>query len=99
MAGIFAGGLCITEIRLPRQHVLQQEQRETEREGGEANEIILNLAVMRQLCCLLLLAGGLFATGCRTQKTGCKVPKRNMGAERVMDEMNQPKKKGLFNRN
>lgn len=54
---------------------------------------------MRRLCCLLLLTGGLVMTGCRTQKTGCKVPKRNMGAERVMDEMNQPKKRGLFNRN
>lgn len=53
---------------------------------------------MRKLSCLLLLAAGLFAVGCRTQKTGCKVPKRNMGAERVMDEMSQPKKGGLFRR-
>lgn len=54
---------------------------------------------MRRLCFLLVLATGILAIGCRTQKTGCKVSKRNMGAERVMDEMNAPpKKKGLFNR-
>jgi len=99
LAGLFIGRLCFPESRLPRQYLLQQEQRETERQGGETNEIILNQAVMRRLCCLLLLMGGLVMTGCRTQKTGCKVPKRNMGAERVMDEMNQPKKRGLFNRN
>jgi hypothetical protein len=53
---------------------------------------------MRRLCFLLMLATGVLVIGCRTQKTGCKVSKRNMGAERVMDEMNAPKKKGLFNR-
>lgn len=52
---------------------------------------------MRKLCCLLLICG-FFVSGCRTQKTGCKVPKRNMGAERMMDEMSQSRKKGLFRR-
>lgn len=53
---------------------------------------------MRKWICFILLAAGIFAGACRTQKTGCKVPKKNMGAERVMDEMNAPKKKGLFRR-
>ncbi|WP_343700249.1 hypothetical protein [Chitinophaga sp.] len=47
---------------------------------------------------MLLLVLGVVLAGCRTQKTGCKTPPRNMGAEKVFDEMNKPPKKGLFRR-
>lgn len=46
----------------------------------------------------LLLVLGMLLAGCRTQKTGCKTPPKNMGAEKVFDEMNKPPKKGLFKR-
>lgn len=35
---------------------------------------------------------------CRTQKTGCPTPKKNRGAEMVLDDMSRPPKKGLFKR-
>ncbi|MGX5818414.1 hypothetical protein ACWKWU_09475 [Chitinophaga lutea] len=44
----------------------------------------------------LMLAGML--TACRAQKTGCPTPARNLGAERVFDEMSKPQKKSLFRR-
>lgn len=48
----------------------------------------------------ILLAGCIcIFAACRTQQTGCRIPKRNMGAEKVVDEMNKPKKGGLFKRN
>ncbi|WP_158618083.1 hypothetical protein [Chitinophaga lutea] len=53
---------------------------------------------MRKWTILLALTAGILFTGCRTQKTGCKTPPRNMGAEKVFDEMNKPPKKGLFRR-
>ncbi|MBO9152626.1 hypothetical protein ACFOTA_10445 [Chitinophaga sp. GCM10012297] len=53
---------------------------------------------MRKLCLLLVLCGMVAAVGCRAQKTGCPTPVKNLGAERVMDEMNKPQKKGLFRR-
>ncbi|MRG49046.1 hypothetical protein GFS24_28310 [Chitinophaga sp. SYP-B3965] len=53
---------------------------------------------MRRFCFLLVMATAILAIGCRTQKTGCKIPRRSMGAEKVMDEMNNPPKKGLFRR-
>lgn len=55
---------------------------------------------MRKRYFLYMLATGILFLGCRTQKTGCPTPKRNLGAERVLEEMSQPKKKkGLFRRN
>ncbi|WP_346317293.1 hypothetical protein [Chitinophaga sp. YIM B06452] len=53
---------------------------------------------MRKLYLWMILACGLMAYGCRTQKTGCPTPVKNLGAERVMDEMSKPQKKGLFRR-
>lgn len=47
---------------------------------------------------LIVTAVLLMAAGCRTPKTGCPTPKRNMGAEKVLDEMSRPPKKGLFKR-
>ncbi|WP_341841853.1 hypothetical protein [Chitinophaga caseinilytica] len=52
---------------------------------------------MRHLVICLIVISALGA-GCRSQKTGCPTPKRNLGAEKVFDEMNAPKKKGLFRR-
>lgn len=50
---------------------------------------------MRNLfACLVLMS--LLGAACRSQKTGCPTPARNLGAEKVFDEMNAPKKKGLF---
>jgi len=43
---------------------------------------------------LLLTAAALLAMGaCRTQKTGCPQPRKNWGAEKVLDELNKPTKK------
>lgn len=52
---------------------------------------------MKKVCLWLMLCG-IVAVGCRTQKTGCPTPVKNLGAERVMDEMNHPQKKSLFRR-
>ncbi len=56
---------------------------------------------MRNLfVCLCGIA--ILGVACRSQKTGCPTPARNLGAEKVFDEMNAPKKKGflgLFRRN
>jgi hypothetical protein len=40
----------------------------------------------------LLLAISLLAA-CRTQKKGCPHPRRNWGAEKVLDELNKPGKR------
>lgn len=53
---------------------------------------------MRNLfVCLFVVS--VLTVACRSQKTGCPTPTRNLGAEKVMDEMSAPKKKGLFRRN
>ncbi|MCW3462745.1 hypothetical protein [Chitinophaga nivalis] len=41
---------------------------------------------------LLLLSGMILLTSCRTRKKGCPQPKRNWGAEKVLDELNKPGK-------
>lgn len=46
---------------------------------------------MRKIIALALLAVVVF-TACRTQKKGCPLPKRNWGAEKVLDELSKPKK-------
>lgn len=43
---------------------------------------------------LLIIAGLLTMSACKTQKTGCPQPKKNWGAEKVLDELNKPKKRG-----
>jgi hypothetical protein len=52
---------------------------------------------MRKLFLLLVMCG-IVSLGCRTHKTGCPTPVKNLCAERVMDEMSKPPKKGLFRR-
>jgi hypothetical protein len=45
---------------------------------------------------LILFAVVLSITGlsaCRTRKTGCPTPRKNWGAEKLLDEMSAPKKK------
>ncbi|SKA10843.1 hypothetical protein SAMN04488128_102842 [Chitinophaga eiseniae] len=46
---------------------------------------------MRKIIALALLAA-IALTACRTQKKGCPQPKRNWGAEKVLDELGKPKK-------
>ncbi|HWV69807.1 hypothetical protein [Chitinophaga sp.] len=46
---------------------------------------------MRKVILLALLAMLVFA-GCRTQKKGCPQPRRNWGAEKVLDELSKPGK-------
>lgn len=46
------------------------------------------------LCVLVSLS----TIACRTQKKGCPVNERNKGAEKVLEEMSNPPKKGLFHR-
>ncbi|GAA0528533.1 hypothetical protein [Chitinophaga japonensis] len=49
---------------------------------------------MRKTLILLLLTFSILAFGaCRTQKTGCPSPRKNWGAEKVLDELNKPGKK------
>ncbi|UYQ93077.1 hypothetical protein MKQ68_23635 [Chitinophaga horti] len=47
---------------------------------------------------VVMLAIMVAAAACRSTKTGCPTPKRNMGAEKVLDDMSKPPKKGLFKR-
>ncbi|HVI45421.1 MAG TPA: hypothetical protein VM802_11140 [Chitinophaga sp.] len=47
-----------------------------------------------KICLLLILSVALLSASCRTQKKGCPQPKRNWGAEKVLDELNKPGKKG-----
>ncbi|WP_153260002.1 hypothetical protein [Chitinophaga flava] len=46
---------------------------------------------MRRIIVLALLAI-MTLTACRTRKKGCPLPRRNWGAEKVLDELNKPKK-------
>jgi hypothetical protein len=98
LAGLFSGWLRLPETRLPWQHFLQFRQPEAEQQGRQTDETLLNCLAMRKLCLWMMLACGIVAFGCRTQKTGCPTPVKNLGAERVMDEMGKPPKKGLFRR-
>ncbi len=52
--------------------------------------------MIRKRHILIVMAVVIATAACRTPKTGCPVPKKNMGAEKVFDEMNRPPKKGLF---
>ncbi|MET3875545.1 hypothetical protein [Chitinophaga sp. OAE865] len=46
---------------------------------------------MRKVILLALMAILAF-TACRTQKKGCPQPRRNWGAEKVLDELGKPGK-------
>ena len=45
---------------------------------------------MRKIVIILILLVGFSA--CRTQKKGCPQPRRNWGAEKVLDELSKPKR-------
>lgn len=47
---------------------------------------------MRKTVPILLLLAVVLLAACRTQKKGCPLPKRNWGAEKVLDELSKPKK-------
>jgi hypothetical protein len=44
---------------------------------------------MRKIVIILILLAGFSA--CRTQKKGCPQPRRNWGAEKILDELSKPK--------
>ena len=46
---------------------------------------------MKKILLIVLLAA--MAASCRTVKKGCPQPRRNWGAEKVLDELNAPGKK------
>ncbi|MBS0026208.1 hypothetical protein ACTJJ0_07535 [Chitinophaga sp. 22321] len=48
---------------------------------------------MRKTVSLLLLLTIIGTTACRTQKKGCPQPRRNWGAEKVLDELGKPGKR------
>ncbi|WP_188315818.1 hypothetical protein [Chitinophaga agrisoli] len=49
---------------------------------------------MRNFITLVLIAACILVfSACRTQKTGCPSPRKNWGAEKVLDELNKPKKR------
>lgn len=47
---------------------------------------------MRKTVSIVLLLSIILFAACRTQKKGCPLPKRNWGAEKVLDELGKPKK-------
>lgn len=49
---------------------------------------------MRKLIVIVLLIGLDILVACRSNKVGCPTPRSNWGAEKVLDEMNKPKKGG-----
>ncbi|NSL89079.1 hypothetical protein [Chitinophaga solisilvae] len=46
---------------------------------------------MRKYIAVAALLAALCLTACRTQKKGCPQPRRNWGAEKVLDELGKPK--------
>ncbi len=47
---------------------------------------------MRNTIVPVLILSFLLLTACRTRKTGCPSPRKNWGAEKVLDELNKPGK-------
>lgn len=45
---------------------------------------------MRKLIAIIILLT--IFSACRTQKKGCPQPRRNWGAEKVLDELGKPKR-------
>lgn len=48
---------------------------------------------MKKHILLLLVISVIGTSACRTRKTGCPTPRKNWGAEKLLDEMSAPKKK------
>ncbi|PSL49649.1 hypothetical protein CLV51_101984 [Chitinophaga niastensis] len=47
---------------------------------------------MRKITPIAILLVIIFLSACRTQKKGCPQPRRNWGAEKVLDELGKPGK-------
>ncbi len=48
---------------------------------------------MKRLVLFVLVLSFIGLSACRTRKTGCPTPRKNWGAEKLLDEMSAPKKK------
>ncbi|MVT06836.1 hypothetical protein [Chitinophaga tropicalis] len=48
---------------------------------------------MRRLLLFVMILSITGLSACRTRKTGCPTPRKNWGAEKLLDEMSAPKKK------
>jgi len=48
---------------------------------------------MKRLLLFVLVISLTGLSACRTRKTGCPTPRKNWGAEKLLDEMSAPKKK------
>jgi hypothetical protein len=48
---------------------------------------------MRTLLLFVLVLSLTSLSACRTRKTGCPTPRKNWGAEKLLDEMSAPRKK------
>ena len=48
---------------------------------------------MRKLLLFVLVISFTGLSACRTRKTGCPTPRKNWGAEKLLDEMSAPRKK------
>jgi hypothetical protein len=47
---------------------------------------------MRKTVSIAFILAVVLLAACRTQKKGCPLPKRNWGAEKVLDELGKPKR-------
>ncbi|MBW8685796.1 hypothetical protein [Chitinophaga rhizophila] len=48
---------------------------------------------MRKLILFAVIVSLTGLSSCRSRKTGCPTPRKNWGAEKLLDEMSAPKKK------
>jgi hypothetical protein len=48
---------------------------------------------MKKLILFVLVIALAGFSSCRTRKTGCPTPRKNWGAEKLLDEMSAPRKK------
>lgn len=48
---------------------------------------------MKKFILFVLVLSFTGLTACRSRKTGCPTPRKNWGAEKLLDEMSAPKKK------
>jgi len=48
---------------------------------------------MKKLLLFILVISFTGLSACRTRKTGCPTPRKNWGAEKLLDEMSAPKRK------
>ncbi|PSL22561.1 hypothetical protein [Chitinophaga ginsengisoli] len=48
---------------------------------------------MKRFLLFVLVISLIGLSACRTRKTGCPTPRKNWGAEKLLDEMSAPKRK------